>query len=203
MAVEDQEPDTDLDDDLDPQDPDTDADEQDDGGDGGEYKPPTKGEWERTQRRLKKYAAAAKRPAGKGGSVNDQLAAQLRGQKAKDDEDEGGQDDGEAARWKGVAVRNAAAAQISAAGFTGNAKQAAKLAKLLDTDGIEPDRDGVFDLEDEIEELKEEYPQLFSPGGDNSRRRAPAVRRGEARETPKKTPSERTSDKLLRSAGLR
>lgn len=204
MVDQNEDQDTDLDEnDLEDQESDDEQDDADDDKEGGEYKPPTKGEWERAQRRLKKYAADRKKPSGNGSAVNAALAAQLRGSKGKDDEDEdAGQDDGEATRWRGIAIQQAAAAQISAAGFTGNAKQAAKLARLMDTDGIEPDRSGAFDLEDEIEELKTEYPQLFSTTGD-SRRRAPAVRRGETRETPKRTPTERTNDKLLRSAGFK
>lgn len=185
-----------------------DGDEDGDEGGAPKGKPiPDAETWEKIQRKLARQEERITRlvgAKGKGGgaSVDRQLAAQLRGGKGKADEDDEPADDGEAARWRDIAVRNAASAQISAAGFTGTAKQAARLARLIETSSIEPDRNGVFDLEDEIDELKEEYPQLFSTAGDG-RRRAPVVRRGDSRETGKKDPTLSTTDKMLKAAGYR
>lgn len=171
-----------------------------------EYTPPTKEAWDRLQRKIKRQedritGLVGKGPKGKKvADVDRQLQDQIRGGKGKADEDE--EDDGpdpETDRWRNTAITNAAAAQISAAGFTGTAKQAARLANLIDREGIAPDRNGYIDLEDEVEELKEEYPQLFSTGGD--KRRAPSVRRGDPKGTPKKDPTRATSDALLRQAG--
>ena len=171
------------------------------------YVAPSEGEYAKLQRRIQRQeerigrlvGAKGKAPA-KGGTAADQaLLAQVNGSKDTDDE---GSDDGEAARWRGIAVQQAAASQLSAAGFSGTAKQAARLARLIDTADIAPGRDGSFDLEDEIDELKEEYPQLFSTGGGN-RGRAPRVRTAPASDAPVKDPSRKASDAMLRQAGYR
>ena len=167
-------------------------DAEDDGQEEKPYKPPTKGEWDRLQRRIKKLTEA-KRPAA---DVDRKLREQIAG--GKDEEDETPVD----SRWRDIAITNAAAAQISAAGFRGSAKQAARLANLIDRSGIEPDSHGAFDLEDEIEELREEYPQLFS--AETGGRRAPRVRTGPSGEkTPAKDPTATTSAKMMRQAGYR
>jgi hypothetical protein len=176
--------------------------EQDDEpDDDGEYKPPSKSEWNRTQRRIKKLLAKDKAANGKPvADVDRQLQRQIKG-KADDDDADDAPDTSEADRWRGIAVQNAAASQIAAAGFTGTAKQAARLARLIDMDEVTPNRDGTFDLEDEIEELQEEYPQLFQAA--TGRRPAPSVRRADNRQAAPKDPTRATSDALLASAGLR
>lgn len=157
------------------------------------YKPPSKSEWDRLQRRIKKLTEAKGKPAA---DVDRKLRDQISG--GKDEEDEAPVD----SRWRDIAITNAAAAQISAAGFRGSAKQAARLANLIDRSGIEPDSHGAFDLEDEIEELREEYPQLFS--AETGGRRAPRVRTGPSGEkTPAKDPTATTSAKMMRQAGYR
>jgi hypothetical protein len=174
-------------------------------GDGKDWKPPTKAEWERAQRRLKKYAADKR---GKGGAeVDRKLAAQLRGKAGKDDdESDSSEASEEAQRWRRTAAQQSAAASLTAAGFNGTARQAARLTRLLDLDNAEPDSDGVFDWEDDVEELKEEYPELFGARG--SRRnegggRLPKVRTAPNRDgAPKDDPTQRTSDALLRAAGF-
>jgi hypothetical protein len=165
-------------------------------GASGAWKAPSKSEWDRLQRRIKRLTKPAT------ADVDKELQRQLGGKtKGKESEDEDGPNV-EAEHWRGVAIQNAASAQITAAGFSGTAKQAARLARLIDTASVAVGRDGSVDLEDEIEELKEEYPQLF--GAPTGRRAAPQVRRQDGREgAPKKTPTERTSDALLRSAGYR
>ena len=168
-------------------------DAEDDGQEEKPYKPPTKGEWDRLQRRIKKLTEAkGKAPA----DVDKKLREQISGGKADEDEDPVD------SRWRDIAITNAAAAQISAAGFTGTAKQAARLANLIDRAGIEPDSHGAFDLEDEIEELKEEYPQLFTSAGD--RPRNPRVRTAPSGDkTPAKDPTATTTAKMMRQAGYR
>jgi hypothetical protein len=103
-----------------------------------------------------------------------------------------------------VAAQQAAATHLAAAGFSGTAKQAVRLAKLLDLENVEPDDNGVFDLEDEVDELVQEYPSLFqgAPRGD-PRRKLPAVRRTPNRSGgAAETASDRTSRRLLESAGF-
>lgn len=207
MAPQNDEPqDDDLDTDPPEDDPDVDPDDNDDpdddpDGDGKGWKPPTKGEWDRLQRRIKKLT-------NKGSDVDRQLLDQLNGGRPKggkpkdDDPDDDGGDDSEAARWRGIAIQNAASAQIAAAGFTGTAKQAARLARLIDTEGLRPNRDGSFDLEDEIEDLKDEYPQLFTR---QSAGRVPNVRtaRNRGGESETKDPTRKTSEAMMRAAGYR
>jgi hypothetical protein len=187
----------DLDDLGDLDEPDTDEDESEDEDGKKPYKPPSQSEWNRLQRRIKRLTKAKDKPVA---DVDRQLARQLgtKGKAAADEDDE--PDTSEADRWRGIAVQNAAASQIAAAGFTGTAKQAARLARLIDTGSIQPDRDGTFDLEDEIEELQEEYPQLFQ--AKDGRRPAPRVRRADNRQAAPKDPTRATSDALLKEAGL-
>lgn len=193
-------PNDDDDQDIDNLDDDTDDPDDDNPDDDPNWKPPTKGEWDRLQRRMKKLTGKPK-----ASDVDRKLAEQLRGKgkKPADDTDDDTRDDGEAERWRGIAIQNAASAQIAAAGFSGTARQAARLARLIDTSDIQPNRDGSFDLEDEIEDLKEEYPQLFArqsgAGG-----RVPNVRTARNRGTGEtKDPSQRTSDAMLKAAGYR
>jgi hypothetical protein len=171
--------------------------------DGDEYTPPSADEWAKLQRKIKRQEDRITRLVGKPGGkskpaadVDRELAAQLRGKAAEEDaEDSRPSED---SRWRDIAVRSAAAAQISAAGFSGTARAAERLAKLIDTSQVEPDSDGRFDLEDEIDALREEYPELFKVV-----RRAPAVRRADSDGRPPKDPTQETSDALLRQAGYR
>lgn len=188
---------------------DGDEDDLDDGdedagkeGDDKEWKPPTKAQWERAQRRLKTYAAEKRKG---GAEVDRKLAAQIRGKDDKEGDDDGAAAE-EAQRWRRAAAQQSAAASLTAAGFNGTARQAARLTRLLDLDGAEPDRDGVFDWEDDVEELKEEYPELFGARG--SRRNEGAGRLPKVRTAPTRDsatpddPTQRTSDALLRAAGF-
>lgn len=170
------------------------------------YVAPDAETWAKIQRKLARQEEritrlTGKTPKGKPvADVDKALADQLRTKgKPAEDEDE---QDGEAARWRGIAVQQAAASQLQAAGFSGTAKAAARLARLIDTDGLEPDRSGTFDLEDQIDELREEYPDLFGGGTGSARRPAPVVRRGDSRARPAKDPTRSTSDAMLRAAGL-
>jgi len=181
------------------------GDDDADDAEGKEYTPPTKEEYEKLQRKIKRQESRISGLVGKGPKgkpvrdVDRALAAQLKGGKDNDDSDTSEAD----SKWRGIAIQNAAATQIAAAGFTGSAKAAERLAKLIDTSGIEPDRHGRFDLEDEIDELKEEYPELFA--GKGGRTPAPRVRRSDVRDTsaPKMSESDRYSNQLLKEAGYK
>lgn len=170
------------------------------GEDGKPWKPPSRSQWERAQRRLKKYAD--ERRAGKGADVDRKLQAQLRGK--EDGDDDGADASAEAELWRSRAAASDASAQLTAAGFSGTAAQARRLTRLIDLAGAKPDRDGRFDFTDDIEELKEDYPELF--GGRGSRRNERGRRQHTAPErggTPTKSASERTTDRLLKEAGYR
>lgn len=178
------------------------------------WKPPSKSEWERAQRRLKRYAdEKAGRSRGKSGTadVDRKLREQLNGGKGKTKDDAGEDDDSpglaEAARWRLTAARQSAATALSAAGFSGTAKQAARLTRLLDLEDAEPDSDGVFDFEDDVEDLKEEYPELFgAKGARRNEQRAGRGRPGRTAPTRKdatESATDQTTRELLRSAGFR
>jgi hypothetical protein len=185
-------------------------DDPDDGGDDDgddedeEYTPPTREEWAKLQR----IAAARKieRNEARVELRSLRAAAAGAGKDAGDAKDTA--KDEETDRWRTTAARSSAATQLSAAGFSGTAKQARKLTRLLDLAGAEPDSDGDFDFEDDIEDLKIEFPQLFAPPADGVAGR-PAARPTTAdrgRRTPRDAgddPTQRTSDRLLRSAGVR
>ena len=170
------------------------------------YEAPDAETWAKVQRKLARQEdritrLLGKRPNGKpAADVDRKLAAQLGKGKPADEDDED-RDTGEADRWKGIAIQNAAAAQIAAAGFTGSAAAATKLARLIDTSDVELDRSGRFDLEDQIDELREEYPELFG-GGTRTGRPAPVVRRADNRRSAPKDPTRATSDAMLKAAGL-
>lgn len=199
-----------------------DDDDTDEGkDDAAEYKAPTREEWEKVQRTL----ARAKSERTKARAERDEARAALAAgkppaaAKPKTDQDAGdddgtddGKDDGKPddSRWRLSAARSSAAVQLSSAGFPGTAKQAKRLTVLLDLAGAEPDDDGDFDFEEAIDELKDEYPQLFA-GKQQQEETAPTRRprpttadrgRGTDRDATS-DPSKRTSAALARMAGLR
>ena len=174
-----------------------------------DYTPPDKDTWAKLQRKIQRQEeritrlTRGKAAPVKGGTAADQaLLAQVNGGKGPASDDEQDEDD-QASRWRGIAVQNAAAAEIKAAGFSGSARDAVVLARLMNTSGLEPDRDGNFDLEDEVDALKERFPQLFAEPGGNGRRPAPRVRTAPEGKTPPVDPSRKMSDALLRGAGYR
>lgn len=134
------------------------TDEDGEDGDDDEYEPPTKEEWEKTQAALKKANAEAKKR---------RLAAKEQKPKPKpkkrddDDDDDEGDDDRSAEveeRWKGRVVKQAAKAALATAG----AEKPERLLRLVDIDSLDVDDDGEVDgLDDEIDRLREDYPELF------------------------------------------
>jgi hypothetical protein len=193
-----------------------DEDQEDDGDEDKPYEAPDAETWAKVQRKIKRQEDRITRllaerktggkPAPKKTAASDpdaELLRQLRGlgnRKGAQDDDDEDQEDGP--DWKGMAIKAAAASQLQAAGFSGTAKQAARLARLIDTSNLVPNRDGTFDLEDEVDELKDEFPELF--GARTGRRPAPVVRRNDPRGgTPPKDPTRATDLALLKEAGYR
>jgi hypothetical protein len=66
----------------------------------------------------------------------------------------------EEAKWKKRVVRQAAKAALLEAGLQGDAT---KMARLVDEDDVDVDDDGEISdgLDDQIESIKEDYPDLF------------------------------------------
>jgi hypothetical protein len=105
-------------------------------------------------------AAAAAKPAKKGG---------------KDDDDDDAPDPEAvaAAKWKPKVVNSAAKAALLSAG----AEKPERLLRLIEHDDLEVTDDGdVHGLDDEVDRLKDEYPELFAKPG---RRRAAKVETGD------------------------
>lgn len=147
------EEDDDDDDTIDTGDDDGGDDGDDEGDDeGDDYKPPTRKEWAATQAALKKANAEAKKR---------RLAAKKAAEEAADDD---GEDKSEKARaeteakWKPRVIKQGAKAALAAAG----AMKAERLFGLLDLDALDVDDDGDIEgLEDEVDRLKEDFPELF------------------------------------------
>lgn len=182
----------------DPGDDDTDTDPDDD-----DFTPPTREEVERMRATMR----ARK-------EERDRARAELRKLKASGGSDAGKDDDArrrdeqdaERERWRTSAARSAAAAQLTAAGFSGSAKQARNLTKLLDLTEAEPDKDGDFDFGDEIDDLKDEYPMLFRSGDEPPGRRARTTTADRGRDAGRDDtddPTTRTSKAMLRRMGRR
>lgn len=181
----------------DPGDDDTDTDPDDD-----DFTPPTREEVERMRATMR----ARK-------EERDRARAELRKLKASggdagkdDDARRRDEQDAERERWRTSAARSAAAAQLTAAGFSGSAKQARNLTKLLDLTEAEPDKDGDFDFGDEIDDLKNEYPMLFRSGDEPSGRRARTTTADRGRDAGRDDtddPTTRTSKAMLRRMGRR
>lgn len=159
--------DIDIDDEIDAGD-DDEGDDDDEGGDGGEgWKPPSKEEFEALAAQL----ARANKQAKDRRLELRRLKENGNGGKPKDDEGGDGKPvDEERLRariesetigvWKPLVVRGQASAALKEAGLIGEPK---RLLKMLDMDEIDVDPDtGELDgLEEQVADLKREYPHLF------------------------------------------
>lgn len=161
----------DKDDDKGTEDTDTDADDtgtddgaRDDEGDGGDWKPPTRADWDKVQTALRKArrdARAAKRPA------DDKPADGEKPDVAKAVADA---TTAEAGRWKPRLVRTAARSAFVEAGLVlpkNNPDGAlARVMKLLDLDELDITDDGEIDgLAEQVEDIKADFPELFAASG--------------------------------------
>ncbi|HLS45795.1 MAG TPA: phage scaffolding protein [Ornithinicoccus sp.] len=184
------------------QDDDTDEDDED------EWTPPSREEWERQQRQL----ARARKEAAK----------RRKALKARQDDDEDELDDDEdddkgsgkpadrrelkrllaraearvEAKYKPALVKQAAKSALVEAGFAGEVTS--RTMRMLDLDDLEVDDEGeIIGLDEAIEELKEDMPQLFkrsrNGSGSSSRTSAKTTGRrsldGGNKRTAKKEPT--------------
>jgi hypothetical protein len=136
-----------------------------DASDTDEWKPPTRQDWDNVQEALRKArrdARAARRAAPKDGA-----------------EPNGGAPDAERltreatsaaeARYKPLVVKAAARAAFAEAGIKGDAVH--RVVRLLELEDLDVDEDGsVTGLTEQIEEIKQDFPELFAVA-------APATRR--------------------------
>jgi hypothetical protein len=160
----------------------------DDSGD-DDWEPPTKEEWERTRSSLSKANKQAKnyrlklrdaqRTQSSAPSSDDSKDGKKDDSRAREQERERIRLDAETeseTKWKSKVVQNAARAALKEAGLLGDSK---KLARLVDIDEVDVDEDGEVDedsLAEQIEQIKEDYPELFSEDRDRERDRG--YRRG-------------------------
>lgn len=191
--AEDEEEDTELDDEE-TDDEDNDDTMPDDDGDGDEdeddkkpsdkpkakksedkpdaWKPPTQAEHAKMLRankrankqakeqreKLKALEAEVAKQKKEGGGDTDDLEAKLEAAKAEAQESAAG-------TWKARTVKQAAKAALYAEGLSGSPD---RLIKLLDLDDIDIDDEGEIDgLEEQIVELKEEFPDRFKAKDDD------------------------------------
>jgi hypothetical protein len=138
----------------------------DDDDDDDEYTPPSREEHERMKRALAKANNEAKKnrlklkdllknaPDNKDGKTDDK-SKELDRERIRSEVSEA-----EEARWKKRVVRQAAKAALLEAGLRGDPT---KLARLVDEDDVEVDDDGEISdgLEEQIDSIKEDYPDLF------------------------------------------
>lgn len=153
----------------------------DTGADDVEWTPPTKAEWDKTQKDL----ATANRES------KDRRQKLLELQRVSEDADgKAARETAEAAeaRYKPIAVKAAARAAFMEAGLAGT-EGVAKLTRMLDLDTIEIDDDGdVVGLAEQVATLKTEFPALFAPST-TPKPRAPRLDAGNRREAPARAKS--------------
>lgn len=167
----------------------TDLDGQGDEGEGesGEWTPPTKDEWSKLQRQLKrannqavKYKQAAKEKETTAPSDDEVEAAKAEAEKAVE------------AKYKTRIVNSEAASMLKDMGLKGKPD---RLLKLLDLDEIDVEDDGVEGLEEQLDALKADFPDLFE---DKRKPKSDKRLSADAAEKPPAKPVESSADILAR-----
>ena len=151
-----------------------------------EWTPPTKAEYTKLQRQAKRAA-----------SDLEKLKKSPKAEVNEDDVDKAKQAvrDEESAKYKARIVKSEAKGKLLAAGAEGDVT---RLIKMIDLDDVEVDDDGEIDgLDDQIDELKEGFPQLFATGGKKTPKADPRTRDGAADRTPPKK-AESSAEKIAR-----
>lgn len=103
----------------------------------------------------------------------------------------------DAGRWRDRAIRSEARAALAAAGAS--ADRLPRLVRMVDTAELDIDDDGeVTGLVDQIEELKDDFPELFARA-ENPRRTAPRLAGGDRRQAAASTrgPLSNTTRRML------
>lgn len=170
-------------------------DDDDEGEEDGGYTPPSKEEWAKTQRALRKANAEAKKARLRARGKSSGAAS------SGDDSD----DSGDATRDKATEREKRTAGLLALTSEGVSRDQAKRLVRLLDLDDQELDEFGELDLEDQIADLKDEFPALFAKEDDRGRRSPrPRTSGGRGRDSGEATaPDEKHTQRLLRSAGYR
>lgn len=166
----------------------TDEGTDDAGTEDDEWKPPTKADWDAVQESLRKARRDARtarkaRTSGSNGNGSTSDGAKD-GDKPDLDKvraDAVAEADG---KWKPKVVRSAARAAFASAGLVLPAKNAdaalARVLKLLDVDDLEISDDGEVDgLSEQVEEIKTDFPELFTASGKSRAGRVDGADRGQ------------------------
>jgi hypothetical protein len=190
-----------------------DLDDLDDLGDGDdeddeEYVPPTKAEFEKMRAKIKRQEDRITRLTGKtprGKSIDQQLQDQMRGKGRKpagrddDDEDDGAAGQRALEEANERTKRSAGVAALMGAGLSRD--QAKRAVRLIDMRSVDLDDDGDVDIEDEIEDLREQFPEMFSKSV--AYRRRPGARTApEPERRQVKTATQKTDEALMKQAGF-
>jgi hypothetical protein len=201
---------------LDDEDDEDEEDEHDDGADkakGDEWKPPTREEWEKTQKALTEANAEAKKHRLRVRELRKSTRAAEQGGGQAGDEDAAAREQAalEAAeqKFKPVAIRSAAIAALMKADFRNPTEQRLnRMIRRLDMDELDVDTEtGKVDgLEDQIDDLVDEFPELFGKDAEPEpakpeRRRAPRIDAGNKQPAPAqfKTTGERIAAQIHNS----
>lgn len=125
-----------------------------------EWTPPTKEEWEAL--RAEKSTADAKATKATAESITRRKKIAELQQQSEDADGKAQREAAEAAvaKYKPVAVKAAAKAAFLEQGA--NSARVDRLFRMLDLDKIEFDGDDITGLEDQVDELKKDVPELFA-----------------------------------------
>lgn len=147
-----------------------------------EYVAPSQEEFEKVKAALAKANEEAK---------NNRLA--LKEQKQTEQSADSEALKNEATTYKNLFLKTAASSALKDAGVTGSAD---RLFKLLDLDAIEVNTDGeVSGIEDQIDGLKADFPELFSKPAPKKKASVNAGNTGPVNQ--QKTPSQLQAERLL------
>jgi DUF4097 and DUF4098 domain-containing protein YvlB len=151
------------------------------------YTPPSKDEWKKTRAALKKANAEAKKH---------RLAARQAKEKQNDDPEEIVKARQEVTDyWKPLYVKSQAKVALKEAGLDAKPE---RLLNMLDMESLEVDEESgeISGLEDQVNSLKEEYPQLFKSNRTTTKVDAGDKRKGIGSSSTNRSSAERLAESL-------
>lgn len=129
------------------------------GAENDTWTPPTREEWEATQKTQKDQADALKRANAESADRRKKLVELEKSHEDADTKKQREAIEAATAAMKPVAVRAEAKAAFMAAGA--DAAKVGKLVRLLDLSKVDIDGDDVTGLDDQVAEIKKDFPELF------------------------------------------
>lgn len=166
-----------------------------------EWTPPTRDEWDAVQKASADQAAALKKANAESAARRQELKKLQ--QANEDDDTKAKREAAETAlaAMKPVAIRAEAKSAFLAAGA--NAEKVGKLVRLLDLSAIEIDGDTVTGLDDQVTELKDDFPELFAKPKEEKTEKKPLPK---VNTTPGKAPADKDltpGDRIMQSLGIK